>query len=204
MLWRLVGILFFSGVWISTYAGDSPSFAKMKSVLDDRYPDYEILEPKERLVEMTEAHESFVQGILVGDFNSDGNTDFATKLRRPVREADQERFTDFELTHGDRGVRKAVVCNGKFNDKYACSTLVGPNVGFIRGTFEFREWEASESTLSQTNFKEGSREGCLDVLTSRKGKKTLTLETLNAAKYGAFFYPLDNHKYGACRFSYYH
>ena len=205
MLWRLLGILLLSGVCISTNAGDSPSFSTMKTVLDEHYPNYEIVKPDGPNAEAIESPENVIKGIVIGDFNSDGAKDFAAELRRPIREGERKRLTDNEIRLAKRsGIRGLVVCNGTSEGRYSCCTPVTPEPGHLVGTLDYREWDWENSAVFNAKYYEGSPQLCRAKLKARKGQKTLSLVNPITGKGGAFFYPLENNEYGTCQFAYRH
>ncbi len=128
----------------------------------------------------------FVNGILVGDFNSDGASDFAAKQARPLTTDEMEqihpsvrdRMTTAEIV---------VVCDAQGEDStakdYRCYELVGQKIGGIHATLDFMGWEWVLGTLE-----EDDQPACQSAIKSRIGSKSLSLLEVHG-HCDTFFYP---------------
>lgn len=80
----LATILTLASLSSVVHTSDDVPFSQIHSVLDDRYPKYEILEPKKRVMKRLSSPERYVNGVLVADFNGE-----------------DQRLSDADLEKGD-------------------------------------------------------------------------------------------------------
>lgn len=173
------------------------TFSRIQAELEKHYPEYAVVEPKERVVERLASPGNYRQGVLVGDFNSDGVSDFAAILRRPVREDEKKELSDLKRER-ETGFQMAIACNGQRDDGFLCSELVEPEVRIVRGTLDYKAWEWPQGRIY---INKGTRELCREKISSRKEAKSLSL----VEPYGyceSLFYPVNGGEYKTCRFCY--
>lgn len=171
----------------------------MRAVLIENFPEYdEVVGPwGDREVALRKSPDSFVKGILVGDFNSDGRPDFAAKLSRPLSAEELEPIQP-SLRERIATAEILVVCNAHSENQnatdYRCYELVSPEIGGIHGSLDFMEWEWYLQTLEEED-----QPKCQAEIKTRVGTKSLSL----LQPYGhcdTFFYPKKDGGYDECMF----
>ena len=182
-----------------SFAGQSTKPELMKAVLLTNFPEHmDVVGPwDEGETALREYPGDFVNGILVGDFNSDGTSDFAAKLARPLTPEEtksihpslRDRMTTAEIV---------VVCDAQEKaasaKDFRCYKLVGQAIGGIHATLDYMDWEWVLGTLEDEE-----QPACQAAIRSRAGTKSLSLIEPNG-HCDTYFYPREGGGYDECTF----
>ena len=182
-----------------SFAEQDTQFELMKRVLLENFPEHKaIVGPwDDGEFPVREFPGDFVNGILVGDFNSDGASDFAAKLARPLTQVEIEQIHP-SLHDRMSTAEIVVVCDAHVEDSiakdYRCYEIVGQKIGGIHATLDYDDWEWYLGTLE-----EDDQPVCQLAIKSRIGSKSLSLFEVNG-HCDTFFYPNRDGGYHKCMF----
>lgn len=183
------------GIVFASVHSDSVEYL---AALADQYPAFEVVGPifgpdGDRRGDLR-SPEDFVDDILIGDFNSDGVTDFAAALieKGAVRAA----------LDGGSPVGFAVVCNGDESrgsaTTFHCTQMTEIRPHGFRAEIDLMNWTPWLDLLLSRNPHPNNPE-CPIYLKATASQKLLSI----VSPYGlcdTFYYPLDGAEYGTCTY----
>ncbi len=170
-----------------------------QSVLQLEFPEYEVHRVVDaNQIQRRQSNHSFQDDILVGDFNLDGYSDFATMLMRDVTEADLENISETRKSTV-KSVYLAVVCNGmesqNENSSYNCTALSKPGVGGFGWELDIIDWSRRSRLTDGGEVSDNT--SCQAFLKSTPGKKLLSFRE-PFGHCDRFFYPVEDGGYAQC------